>query len=138
MKLSFPKKEKLKSEKIIQRLFTEGKHLFKYPIKLVYLSPSDVSMPAQIQIAVSVPKKRFKKAVDRNTLKRRMREGVRAHKHYLDKCKIDPSTYVGIMLIYVSSDKENSRKIHRTIEHLFSLLPAHLTQNIEKDERLET
>ncbi len=138
MKFTFHKKEKLKSEKIIQRLFAEGNHLFKYPIKLVYLVSDEITMPAPLQIAVSVPKKRFKKAVDRNQLKRRMREGIRKHKHLIDMNAFDSLSYLGIMLIYVSSDIEESKKIHRTIEHLLSRLPAHLTLNLKKEAGSET
>lgn len=79
MKLSFPKKEKLKNKRLFERLFSEGKSISSYPIKLVYLKtelPFDVS----IQAGVSVPKKNFKSAVKRNRIKRLMRESYRLNK----------------------------------------------------------
>lgn len=79
MKLSFPKKEKLKNKRLFERLFSEGKSISSYPIKLVYLKtelPFDVS----IQAGVSVPKKNFKSAVKRNRIKRLIRESYRLNK----------------------------------------------------------
>jgi len=79
MPQSFPRKEKLKSKKLIEKLFEEGKSVSNYPIKLIYLKtelPSNVS----IQAGVTVPKKNFKSAVKRNRIKRLMRESYRLNK----------------------------------------------------------
>jgi len=77
---SYPKKEKLKSKKLIEQLFAEGKSVSSYPIKLIYLKttlPNEVP----IQAGVAVPKKSFKSAVNRNRIKRLLREGYRLNKH---------------------------------------------------------
>ncbi len=79
MDVSFPKKEKLKSKKLIDALFAHGKSISQYPIKLIYLQtklPYDVP----IQATVSVSKKKFKSAVKRNRIKRLMRESYRHNK----------------------------------------------------------
>ncbi|PCJ91881.1 MAG: ribonuclease P protein component [Flavobacteriaceae bacterium] len=79
MLYSFPKKEKLKSKKLIEQLFEEGKSVSNYPIKLIYLNttlPTDV----KIQAGMAVSKKRFKSAVKRNRIKRLLREGYRLNK----------------------------------------------------------
>ncbi len=76
---TFPKKEKLKSKKLIEKLFEEGKIITRYPIKLVYLKtllPDDV----RVQAGVAVPKKNFKRAVQRNRIKRLLREAYRLNK----------------------------------------------------------
>jgi len=82
MNQSFPTIEKLKSKKLLDELFTSGKKLNEYPIKLVYkqLSFEDDVM---IKTGVSVPKRNFKKAVDRNRIKRLLREGYRLNKHII-------------------------------------------------------
>ena len=79
MSFTFPKKEKLKSKKVIEKLFEEGKSVSCYPIKLLYLN---TSLPAEVKIqaGVVVPKKNFKSAVKRNRIKRLLREGYRLNK----------------------------------------------------------
>ncbi|MEO2050366.1 MAG: ribonuclease P protein component [Allomuricauda sp.] len=77
--LTFPKKEKLKSKKTIESLFVEGKNLREYPIKLIYLKTTNED-EVPIKVGVVAPKKKFKKAVDRNRIKRLLREAYRLNK----------------------------------------------------------
>lgn len=78
MQYSFPKKEKLKSKKQITQLFEQGKTITVYPLKLIYLQVN--GQDAKIQAGVAVPKKNFKSAVDRNRIKRLLRESYRLNK----------------------------------------------------------
>ncbi|MFK5972928.1 MAG: ribonuclease P protein component [Flavobacteriaceae bacterium] len=77
---SFPKKEKLKSKKLFEKLFAEGKSISNYPVKLLYLK-SELPTSVKFQVGVAVPKKNFKSAVDRNRIKRLLREAYRLNKH---------------------------------------------------------
>lgn len=80
--IAFPKKEKLTNKKVFEALFTEGKNLREFPIKLIYLSTnSKEEFP--IKVAVVAPKKRFKTAVDRNRIKRLLREAYRLNKPFI-------------------------------------------------------
>lgn len=79
MSLKFPKKEKLKSETLIQRLFTEGKSISSYPLKLIYM-PTNGASDIKIQCGVTVSKRNFKSAVKRNRIKRLLRESYRLNK----------------------------------------------------------
>ncbi len=82
IKLSFKKAERLCSRKIIEKLFSDGKSILSFPVKIVFLQLSlSTSFPAQA--GFSVGKKIFKKAVQRNLLKRRMREAYRLNKNDL-------------------------------------------------------
>ena len=80
MSQSFPTIEKLKSKKLLDELFTSGKKLNEYPIKLVY-KQLNFEDEVLIKTGVSVPKRNFKKAVDRNRIKRLLRESYRLNKH---------------------------------------------------------
>ncbi len=77
----FPKAEKLCSRDGINRVFTQGKTCMYYPLLFRYLP---VEQP-ETRIMVSAPKKRFKRAVVRNRLKRLMREAYRLNQYVLGK-----------------------------------------------------
>jgi ribonuclease P protein component len=79
MALTFPRKEKLKSKKLIDQLFIEGQGVSSYPIKLLYLK-TELPFDVAIQTGVTVPKKNFKSAVKRNRIKRLLRESYRLNK----------------------------------------------------------
>ncbi len=84
MKQTFPNIEKLKSKKLLDELFTSGKKLNEYPIKLVF-KQLDFDEDVLIKTGVSVPKRNFKKAVDRNRIKRLLRETYRLNKYIIHK-----------------------------------------------------
>ncbi|MEX0315844.1 MAG: ribonuclease P protein component [Allomuricauda sp.] len=77
---TFPKNEKLKSKKVFEQLFIEGKNLTAFPIKLIYLKV-DFADDTSIKIGVVAPKKKFKSAPKRNRIKRLLREAYRLNKH---------------------------------------------------------
>nr|WP_309597295.1 ribonuclease P protein component [Flavobacterium davisii] len=84
MKQNYPNYEKLKSRTLIDYLFTNGKSVSKYPLRLVFAEVAELkNTRTNIQIGVSVSKKYFKKAVDRNYYKRVLREIYRLNKHEL-------------------------------------------------------
>lgn len=79
MSNEYPKKEKLKSKKLIDRLFVAGESVSSYPIKLIYLK-TELPFNVTVQAGVTVPKKNFKSAVKRNRIKRLLRESYRLNK----------------------------------------------------------
>jgi len=82
MQQTFKKQERLKKRKLIEQLFSEGKSITVFPIKLVYLQ-IDHQSPYKIQAGVSASKRNFKKAVDRNKIKRLLREVYRKNKYII-------------------------------------------------------
>jgi len=76
---SFQKNERLCSKKIIDRLFAEGKSVFAFPLKIVYLE-TVLQTKTPVQAGFAVSKKNFKRAVQRNLIKRRIREAYRLQK----------------------------------------------------------
>ena len=79
MRYAFPQKEKLKSKKLIDLLFTEGKSVTVYPLKLIYLRTT-LPENVKVQAGVTVSKRNFKSAVRRNRIKRLLRESYRLNK----------------------------------------------------------
>ena len=76
---TFKKEERLCSKKLIEELFHNGSSFLLYPFRLVWLvHPLPAEVP--VQVLINVPKRRFKKAVHRNLIKRRIREVYRLNK----------------------------------------------------------
>jgi ribonuclease P protein component len=81
-KQGFTKDERLCSLKLIEGLFNDGKVVFNYPFRIIWKQLSlETGFPSQV--AITVPKRTFKKAVHRNLLKRRIREAFRKQKELL-------------------------------------------------------
>ncbi|MCK8523670.1 ribonuclease P protein component [Aquimarina sp. D1M17] len=80
MKATLGKNERLKSKTEIELLFSEGKSIAKYPVRLVYRKTS-FNDEVPVKVSVSVSKRHFKSAVDRNRIKRLMRECYRKNKY---------------------------------------------------------
>ena len=76
---TFKKEERLCNKKLIEKLYHNGSSFLCYPFKVAWLWVDDPA-PYPAQVVISVSKKRFKKAVDRNLIKRRMREVYRLNK----------------------------------------------------------
>lgn len=80
---SFPKAEHLKSRKLIDKVFREGSVSKKWPVRVHYLACYLPVDEVAVQVAFSVPKRNFKRAVDRNRIKRQIREAYRLHKELI-------------------------------------------------------
>lgn len=78
---TFSKAERLCSRVLIEQLFKNGKAFNTFPFKFVWLRASESDVP--VKTVISVPKRLFKRAVDRNKLKRRIREAYRKEKSVL-------------------------------------------------------
>ena len=98
---TFSKSERLCSKKSIKELFNRGFSFYTYPFKVIYLPNPDKSIDKS-QILISVPKHVFKKAVDRNKIKRRIREAYRLNKKYFALVLDNP-----LMIAYIYTAKES-------------------------------
>ncbi|QNF35789.1 ribonuclease P protein component [Adhaeribacter swui] len=100
---SFTKEERLCSKKLIEQLFHEGSSFNLYPLRFIYVKqPAPAAMIPQVLISVS--KRNFKKAVDRNRLKRQIREAYRLHKSILFPAGQSTLQLLGIL--YIAKEKK--------------------------------
>ena len=114
-RFKYPKEEKLKSKKTIDLLFSEGKSVSKYPLRLVFV-PADFEEGVALKMGVSVSKKYFKNAADRNYFKRVLRECYRLNKHLLIE---NMTKKYAFMFFYQSNDRLTYQEIHDKTLKLF-------------------
>ncbi|KFF19495.1 ribonuclease P protein component [Flavobacterium hydatis] len=115
MSFTYPKNERLKSKTTIGLLFSEGKSVSKYPLRLVYYS-GDIKQDEKIKMGVSTSKKYFKKAVERNYFKRVLRETYRLNKHILLDNLDKPYSF---MFFYQTKDRLSYEEINTKTIQLF-------------------
>ncbi|MFD1292969.1 ribonuclease P protein component [Lutibacter holmesii] len=111
MKYTLGKDEKLKSKIFIGQLFAEGKRVKAYPFQLIYL-PVKHQAQFPIKVAFSVPKRNVKLAVNRNRIKRLMREVYRKNKHVFAE-NLNES-YI-FMFIYMAKEEIAYEDLDQTI-----------------------
>jgi len=112
---SFSKIEHLCGEKRITRLYTQGDAFIAYPVRVVFLiEPKSDIEPANVLI--SVPKKRFKRAVKRNRLKRLIREAYRLNKQELIEKLEEKQLQIHVAFNYVSDDELDFVSIEKKIK----------------------
>ncbi|HZI01195.1 MAG TPA: ribonuclease P protein component [Flavisolibacter sp.] len=120
------KQERLKKRKVIEAIFREGISFGAYPFRVFYLKQArETDADSLLQFGVAVSKKYFKKAVDRNRIKRQIREIYRVEKLSL-KARLETEQQT-LQLFFVYTGKEKTA---------FALLQSklqHILQRLEKD-----
>ena len=118
---TFGKKEKLCSRKMIEVLFVSGKVLYLRPFRAVYTIRTDgEDVPVKVVLAVS--KRNFKKAVDRNLIKRRMREAYRQNKGLLYELLVTNSLKIALMIQYTGKEMLSHRECESNMKSLLEKL----------------
>ena len=99
----FSKQERLCSESQITELFTNGESFMSYPVRVVWLACENAENPG-IKVVISVPKKKLRHAVDRNRVKRLLRETYRLNKQTVWEQSINLSVSVRVAFIWIPSE----------------------------------
>lgn len=128
MKFTYQKKERLKNQKLIEKLFLEGKSISVFPLRIIYLKTA-FEDGSKLKTGVSVSKRNFKKAVDRNRIKRLLREAYRLNKpEYFNNI----TTSYALMILYIGKDATDFDTVNSKLKLLFSTFLGKIS--IDKNE----
>ncbi|MBO7260179.1 MAG: ribonuclease P protein component [Bacteroidaceae bacterium] len=118
----FPKSEKLCSDKLIDRLFTEGdRSIGVFPVRLVFLQlPEDEF--SGVNVMVSASKRHFKRAVARNRVKRQLREYYRLNSNNINQALKTNGKGLLLALIFTDSKLWGSEKLGKRLDSAFEKL----------------
>jgi ribonuclease P protein component len=129
MKQTFNKDERLKSRTLIGNLFKDGLTIHQYPFKVLYKIDEGIDFKYPAKIAVSVSKRNFKRAVDRNRLKRKIREAYRLNKLDLYNLLNQTNKKIYFFVIYTTTQEISYQEIELGMEKLILRLIDKLTEN---------
>jgi ribonuclease P protein component len=104
MKFTLGKEERLKSNLSIQELLKQGKTVSGYPLKMYWNFSPDLQQKYPARAAISVPKRKFRRAVDRNLMKRRIREAYRLNKHILYETLDQRQQKIQLIILLLSDE----------------------------------
>ena len=116
---TFKKEERLTSKKTFDLLFSSGKSIVVSPFRLVWVEKtlptpnSHLRTSVFAQLGISVPKKLFSKAVQRNRIKRRIREAYRKNKGLLYDVLQKKNLHIAWIVIYISQDELSYQEIEK-------------------------
>ena len=119
LSFTFNKRERLSSRKTIGILFETGRSFYSHPFKVVWLE-KECKSGFPVRVAISVPKKSFKRAVDRNRIKRVIRESWRFKKSTLYHHLEQKDVHIVIMLIFTARILPSQTEMNVMIEKLIT------------------
>ena len=108
------KAERLRSRKTIALLFEKGKAISMHPVRMVWMQAANRENSV-LQFGVAVPKKNFKKAVDRNRLKRQMREAMRKNKLAVKNFLSEKDKPCAMLLVFTGKEAVPYKEIEDKI-----------------------
>ena len=100
-------KEHLKSKRVIEQVYANGASVTSYPMRAIFIEQPVEEQEPTASILINVSKKRFRHAVDRNLVKRRIREAYRTSKHPFIEALENNGKKMAVAIIYIDN-KHNS------------------------------
>lgn len=126
-KHTLPKRERLNSRKVIEELFTGGgRSLPLFPLRIVYMPLENDSFPTA-SILIIVPKRRFKRAVNRNRVKRQIREAYRKNKDILLNPLEASGRKMVFALIWIDNKLRDSAEVEDKVKKLLQLVSERIS-----------
>lgn len=125
---TFKKGERMNSKILIEKLFSGGsKSLSAFPLRIVYMLVDDENLPTA-SLLISVPKKRFKRAVKRNRVKRQIREAYRKNKFILTEALEKDGKKVAMAFIWLDNELHDSENVERKVIKLLQITSEKIAQ----------
>ena len=131
---SFHKSERLCSRRLIEALFSGGnKSLSAFPIRVVFMPVPQEALSSPASILVSVSKRRFKRAVKRNRVKRQIREAYRKHKSILHRSLPTPAGQgLAVAFLWLSDRLYPSAEVDSCVKRLLVRISEQLPASPDK------
>jgi ribonuclease P protein component len=111
---TFRKNERLCGKKLITSLLESRKAFHSAPFRFAFVEATLDSL-SPVQVVISVPKRNFKRAVDRNRIRRRIKEAYRVHKPVLYGYLKDRNKQLAVLLVYTAKEEQSYEEIERKI-----------------------
>lgn len=116
------KAERLRLKVQLQQILNEGHREYVFPFRLLWHDGSAFEQEPPVRVAFSVPKRIFKRAVDRNRIKRLMRECYRRHKNLIYPSLIKEKRQIGLFIIYTASEMITYGKMEKQMKKALTKL----------------
>lgn len=120
-RFTLPKEERLSRKRDVDQLFAKGRTFVAFPLRVIYLIVKEEFLVPS-SFLVSVSKKRFKRAVDRNRVKRQMREAYRVRKHELLEVLTGSDRRIWVAFLYMDKEIYPQVKIEKAMEKAIQIL----------------
>jgi ribonuclease P protein component len=119
---ALPKEERLISKKLIEDLFKNGSSCYLHPFRLLYLSKNEKQDLPFPQVLFSIPKRNFKKAVDRNRIRRQLKEIYRKHKNDIFGKESSIPSLICLAILYTAKEKISFEMLEKKLILIFQRL----------------
>ena len=124
---TFKKRERIVSRKLIEQLFSKGSSfsISAFPLRIVVLETARMAEDIPVQVLISVSKRHFKHAVDRNRVKRQVREAYRRHKQILTE-NVKQEQTLAIAFIWLTDEHHESAIVENSVKRLLEKVTERL------------
>lgn len=120
-RFTLSKEERICSKKLINELFTgNGRSMTAFPLRVVFMKRTIVDDEPRAAMLVSVPKRYFKHAVDRNRVKRQVREAFRRNKSIITQNLTDDHESVAMAFVWLTNEKYPSSEVENRMVRLLT------------------
>jgi ribonuclease P protein component len=131
-KFTFTKAERITGEKRVDAIFASGKSFISYPLRVVYLQ-HEQSPIHSCSILITVPKKRIKKAVHRNRIKRLIRESYRLNKELVNDIEFGEQS-LDIAFVYVKDTVSDYKELQKGVKKALRQIAIRIKKTDESEQ----